>query len=44
VNSAPDFNGLETYCEVNAAEAIYEYIETRVKKTGKSKSPKRRRG
>ncbi|MCB1551141.1 MAG: RimK family alpha-L-glutamate ligase [Alphaproteobacteria bacterium] len=37
VNSAPDFNGLETYCEVNAAEAIYEYIETRVEKDRKIK-------
>lgn len=30
VNSAPHFKGLETYCNVNAAEAIYSYIEKRV--------------
>lgn len=30
-NSAPDFKGLETYCHVSVPEAVFEYIEKKVK-------------
>lgn len=41
VNSAPHFKGLETYCGVNAAEAIYEYIEERVYQERRLKRPQK---
>lgn len=39
VNSAPHFKGLETYCNVNAAESIYTYIEERVQQERRLKKP-----
>lgn len=36
-NSAPDFKGLETYCNVDVSTAVYDYMEIRYAKEFKSK-------